>query len=468
MLFNSFEYFVLLIATVILYWALPNQGIRKAVLLVASMIFYLSWNAPFILLLLALCFLNWFCSLRESITGKPMFTHFAVITTLVVLGYFKYSNFILANLSAFAESIGVQMDAPKLSIILPLGISFYCFQLIAYTIDAREKKFPVERNPFDVFLFILYFPQLIAGPICHRNELMPQLNEKKSFLSKYIYEGLALMGIGLMLKVAFADGIAPFVDLVFANHSQYLPAQKLQAVVGYSIQILGDFWGYSTMAVGSARMFGIEIPINFDLPYASRSLQEFWRRWHITLSLWLRDYLYIRLGGSRLGEFNTYRNLLITMVLGGLWHGANWTFLVWGAIHGGVLAVERYLTSLQSSNLSPKSSGYFVSLMKWSYTMFVVVLAWVYFRAANVSDANQIIYSLFSVTSNFGSFAWDDPSLVLILCFVPVHVLLHFEIKKILAGQRERLACASLAVALIFLSIVFSDNDVQKFIYFEF
>lgn len=471
MLFNSFEYFLLLLCTVALYWLCPSQRVRKVVLFVASMIFYMSWNAPLVLLLWAVCLFNWYCATLEKTLHRSRYTYFAVFLTLAILAYFKYSQFILSNMEDLARLLHLPYTAPKLTILLPLGISFYSFQIIAYTLDAKENKFELEKNPLDVILFIMFFPQLIAGPICHRNELMPQLQKKQAFSWQAILDGLALLSIGLFLKVTFADGIAPFVDKVFASPKDFTSGSTLQAVLGYTVQILGDFWGYSTMAVGSARMFGISVPVNFNLPYAARSLQDFWRRWHITLSLWLRDYLYIPLGGSRYGEWFTYRNLMITMVLGGLWHGANWTFIIWGTIHGGVLAIERYIYSLlptHKSEIASTSRWQMKSVLQWLYTICVVIFAWIFFRAQNVHVAFDIIKTILSTPTQLFQFDRTDVSYILIFAFIPLHLLLHQQITKTLKSKRNHLFLASLSLILLYLSIIFSAEDVQKFIYFEF
>ena len=468
MLFNSLEYFLLLITAVVGYWISPNQNIRKAILFGASIIFYITWSAPFILLLFGVCLLNWLCSKYEEKYNRSAVYLFAVFSTLAVLAYFKYSQFLLNNLALLAQSLQIPYTAPKLHIILPLGISFYCFQIIAYTMDAKERKFKVDRNPLDVLLFIIYFPQLIAGPICHRNELMPQLNKKSPFSWQYISAGLALFAIGLFLKVTFADGIAPFVDKVFAHPENFTSGHTLQAVLGYTVQILGDFWGYSTMAVGSSLMFGIRIPTNFNLPYASKSLQEFWRRWHITLSLWLRDYLYIRVGGSRATSLLTYRNLMITMVLGGLWHGANWTFIVWGTIHGTVLSIERFINARIAPASNSQNTQWLISLFQWSYTFAVVVLAWVFFRATHINNALHILSQLGSSFRHILSFDKSDPSFLLILLFIPLHLFLNNQINSALSLKQKNMHLIGLSLLLLFLSIIFSADDVQKFIYFEF
>lgn len=296
---------------------------------------------------------------------------------------------------------------------------------------------------------------------------MPQLQKKIPFTWQTIFNGFTLVTIGLFLKVTFADGIAPFVDKIFDAPQSFSSGNTLQGVLGYTIQILGDFWGYSTMAVGSALMFGISVPINFNLPYSAKSLQDFWRRWHITLSLWLRDYLYIPLGGSRFTTWLTYRNLLITMLLGGLWHGANWTFVIWGGIHGGVLAIERFVTS-QLTFIPFAKTPKLKAFLQWSYTMAIVVVAWVFFRARNLSVAKDVLVTLASDSRHLLRFDHTDASFLLIFTFVPLHLMFHHQIHKTLSFTRHRMTLVSLSLLLLFLSIIFSAEDVQKFIYFEF
>lgn len=421
-------------------------------------------------LLWAVCLLHWYTALKQQNLKAPGPMMLAVSLTLFLLGLYKYADFFLRTASQVGGWFGASFVPPVLGLILPLGISFYSFQLIAYSVDARERKFPVERNPFDLFLFVMFFPHLIAGPICRPAQLIPQLKEKKSFSWDFVARGGAVLAVGLFLKVCFADGVSGFSDRVFANPDSYTPAQVFQGVLAYTIQILCDFWGYSTMAIGSAMMFGIKLPQNFNLPYSSTSLQDFWRRWHMTLSFWLRDYLYIRLGGSRSGELKTYRNLLITMVLGGLWHGSNWTFVIWGLIHGLALSAERGVSSVWSMMKWPTDFGrgrLAMSAVQWMYTMTVVVLAWIFFRATTFSGATAILRRL--THGGLGMVTMtSDPSRLLILAFIPLHLLLHREMMRNFTGQTSRIRAVSLAMLLAYLSAILASGETQKFIYFDF
>ncbi|MGB3298454.1 MAG: MBOAT family O-acyltransferase, partial [Phormidesmis sp.] len=321
MLFNSVDFFLLLAIALLLYWQSASLVWRQNCLLAASLIFYAYWFSPYLLLFLALSAAAYVGGLQIA-AGRRQALTFTVILLLAILGVFKYTQFSLNLFNGLTDSLAISTVLPTINIRVPLGISFICFQLVGYLVDVARRQVPAEKS-FRLFtLFIGFFPQLIAGPICRAEQLMPQLKTKQTFDSRRFASGVLLVAIGLVLKVAFADGLAPFVERVFSAES-YAEVPTVLAAVSFGVQIFCDFWGYSTMAVGAAQMFGIEVPINFYLPYFSTSLREFWRRWHITLSDWFRDYLYIPLGGSRWGELMTARNLLITMTLCGLWHGAS-------------------------------------------------------------------------------------------------------------------------------------------------
>ncbi len=431
MLFNSWQYVELLLATALLYWATQILVIRQGVLLLACLVFYAAWNPLFVPLLVGIVLFHWGVALwlnspvgKHSPIRKGVFVG-AIALSLAALAYFKYAYFFLDNLVAGANLLGLSFSPAAPDIILPLGISFYTFQVIAYTADVYRDRICAERNPLILILFIAFFPQLIAGPICRISELMPQLKSIQSFRLNNLINGLFILLAGFFLKSGIADGIAPYVNVIFENPSNYSGYDNLMGAIAFGIQIYGDFCGYSLMAVGSARLFGYQIPFNFNLPYIAHSLQNFWRRWHITLSNWLKDYLYIPLGGSRGGAVMTYRNLLLTMVLGGIWHGASWTFFFWGLLHGGALAAER-------------AWGKRPTFLPLSYlwTFGVVTLSWILFRASSVQAAWQQVGLV--VTPGAG---WFESSLggsfyELVLLFIPAQFVLHRYTAEVAVSDR--------------------------------
>lgn len=468
MLFNSVAYIVLLAGTVAAYWVLPTVRGRQVVLLIASLIFYISWIPIYALLLLSVVAFTYGAVLFSD-RGLALAAFIAVAVNLLALGIFKYAGFagqVMADI--FTPLIG-EMSFTTLHVILPLGISFYVFQLIAYIVDVKRGTIERERDPLIFTLFIVFFPQLIAGPICRGSELLPQLRRKQPFDDQRFFHGLLLLASGLFLKIAIADNISPFVDQVFAAPTESNSTDAILGVIGFGVVIFCDFWGYSTMAVGSALLFGIVVPMNFNLPYVARSLQEFWRRWHITLSNWLRDYLYKPLGGSRNGPVMTGRNLLIVMVLGGLWHGAAYTFLVWGAIHGLWLVIERVWRSrIQSIGLTRAWWWPAVGTVGgWAATMAVVFLAWTFFRAQNLEDAFTLIGRVFT----FDGLSVSDAArrmLPFLGLYLVLHIPLHFLHINHQAARLTDAARIILAFWLMLAAIILGSGETNEFIYFQF
>ena len=407
MLFNSFEFiFLFLPITLVLFFYLgkKRENVERQLpiiwLIIASLIFYGRWkplNLPLIVLSIAI---NYYLGygidryLDRPVVKKLLFIA-GITFNLGLISYFKYSSFILNNIN---HAIGTNFSLP--AIVLPLAISFFTFQQIAYLVDAYRG----ETKEYDLrkyMLFVCFFPQLIAGPIVHHKEVLPQF-EKASiykFSQRTLSIGLTVFIAGLFKKVIFADGIAKYSNLAFAAASKGIDltfSESWVGALGYSLQLYFDFSGYSDMALGAAYMFGIRLPLNFNSPYKAISIVDFWRRWHITLSHFLRDYLYIPLGGSRRGELRRYFNLLLTMILGGLWHGAGWTFIFWGGLHGIYLIINHLYRSLRlglGHNL--KEDGWLLRGMGWSATFLAVVISWVFFKANNFETATSILQSMF-------------------------------------------------------------------------
>lgn len=352
MLFNSIEYLIFLPIVFVLYWFVVNKNLKfqNILLLIASYVFYGWWDYRFLSLIVFSSFLDYFVGIKlfEAIDEKKrkLWLYVSLFSNLGLLGLFKYYNFFADSFAVAMQGIGWQVDDLTLNIILPVGISFYTFQTLSYSIDIYRRTLEPTKNIVSFFTYVSFFPQLVAGPIERASNLLPQIEAKRKFSRESFNEGILQIGIGLFRKVVIADNLAVYVDAVYANSELHNSSTLLLATVFYSFQIYYDFAGYSDIAIGTAKLFGFNFAPNFNFPYFSKSITEFWRRWHMSLSFWLRDYLYISLGGNRKGIKITYRNLLLTMLLGGLWHGSSWNFVIWGAIHGLFLSVEKYSFSL--------------------------------------------------------------------------------------------------------------------------
>ncbi len=404
MLFNSFTFiFAFLPAALAGYLIIGHWKREWAAgwLVAASLLFYAYWDPRYLPLLLLSAVTNFFAGLglakwsARSSHPRPLLLALSIGFNLALLGYFKYANFFVANLAA----AGLDLAVPK--IILPLGISFFTFTQIAFLVDAwrgeaREPKF------LHYLLFVTYFPHLIAGPILHHKEMMPQFARAESYRVNpdKLLSGLVIFIIGLFKKVVLADGIFVFAKPIFdaaAKGLHFLPQDAWSGALAYTFQLYFDFSGYCDMAIGASLMFGIALPLNFDSPYKSRSIIEFWRRWHMTLSRFLRDYLYIPLGGNRKGEARRYLNLFLTMLLGGLWHGAGWTFVIWGALHGIYLAIN-HAVSAARGRLAITIPAKLDAAVSWLVTFLAVVVAWVFFRADNAQSAFRILEGMGHLT----------------------------------------------------------------------
>ncbi len=407
MQFNSFGYLVFLPLVLSLYWVSPHT-LRKLVLLAASYFFYMSWLPVYGLLLLALTVANYGFGLL--IASKPEFRKmalaFAVLMNLGVLVYYKYLSFLAQSFLQAAHWLNPSFASPDLStssfnfaaIILPLGISFFVFEFVHYLVDVSKGKRAIS-NFLDFALFAAFFPSQIAGPIKRYEDFCAQLGSKKTFDGSLFYSGLALTVQGLFKKVAIADNLAVIVQQGFSSPLDLGTIDAWTAIVCFALQIYFDFSGYTDMGIGAARMLGFSLPANFNLPYLASSLSDFWRRWHISLSTWLRDYLFIPLGGSRHGRFRTHFNLVMTMLLGGLWHGAAWHYVIWGAFHGfSLVVVHEYARLSSRSKILTKFHAHPIGVGCSILLTFVAVLVgWVFFRADDMPMALQVLERMFCV-----------------------------------------------------------------------
>ena len=433
-----------------------------------SLFFYYKSSGLFFLMLIATSLLDWLLSwaiFRSKTRNRRLaLMWLSIVISLSILGYFKYANFFLWNWNAMVEG-----NFQPLDIILPVGISFYTFQSISYVVDVYKRKIVPTRSWFDYLFFLSFFPALVAGPIVRADYFLPQIKKNLPADSSMIWGGLWLIIVGILKKAVIADYIAQYNDLIFNDPELYTGVQTLMGVMGYTMQIYCDFSGYSDMAIGLALIMGFRLGTNFDSPYQSRNLTEFWRRWHISLSTWLRDYLYIPLGGNRKGVLRTYVNNFLTMLIGGLWHGAAWKFVFWGAMHGVGLAIHKACKPLLI-RIPDNSVTIFFS---WLLTFLYVSFLWVFFRAKDFSDSILIIRNIFRDFHwwQFPQFfearaVWCLMMLTLIVMhFVPQRWADTLQMKYAAAPWLVKLVVFILVVQLV---VEFMLAEVQPFIYFQF
>lgn len=465
MLFSSFVFAGLFLpVSLFCFWLAPTDRAKRAVLLGASLIYYSFWLPAYIFLLIALVGVAWACARIADRTTSVWPVVLAATILLGTLAFFKYSSFVNQILADIGIMGGAQQLFP--TVALPLGISFIVFQALGYVIDVHRREFSAEPRFEVVLLFKAFFPQLIAGPICRAHELIPQLRGTFRINAAMFFNGIAIFVIGLFLKNVFADGLGPLVDDLYAQPQARSRGDAWAAAIGFGMQIYADFWGYSTMAVGLAMLFGISIPVNFKLPYIATSIREFWRRWHITLSQWLRDYLYKPLGGSRHGMRRTMFALFVTMLLGGLWHGANYTFIVWGALHGTVLIGEHMFGS-RCTIVLERLPSVLRSWFGWFYTMLVVFVAWVFFRAASVSDALRLLHELVAGTSMPLSLQVRQIFALSAALFL-IQLPLEWGLGRLRTGTVDIGYALIFSFLLLLSAVVLSAPVAAPFIYFQF
>jgi alginate O-acetyltransferase complex protein AlgI len=400
MLFNSLEYAILLGTVFFVYWILAqHKALRLLLLLAASYLFYAWWSAYYLILVLFSSTVDFVVGQRlhasPTAAGRKRWLLVSLIINLTLLGTFKYFNFFVGSLEEALTHLGLPATHFQLNVVVPVGISFYTFESLSYIIDIYRRRIEPVVNPLEFFVFIAFFPHLVAGPIMRAADFLPQLHPAPSLTSEAGSRGFFLIAVGLAKKAIIADVLAVnLVDRIFETPARYTSAEILAGVYGYALQIYCDFSAYSDIAMGSALLFGLTLTQNFNVPYRAASLQDFWRRWHMTLSTWLRDYLYIPLGGSRGSTGLTYRNLLLTMLLGGLWHGAAWTFVVWGALHGAGLALDRAYHEWRGERAASRLWRVLMVFCTFHY----VCLGWIFFRASSFSNAWEVLSGLGQLT----------------------------------------------------------------------
>jgi len=474
MIFTSIEFVLFFLLVLLGVALLPTFRAEKRFLLIASYVFYMSWNVLCGGLLLFTSAVDYYVGRGLGVIEKPSQRKLLLVASLVanlgVLVFFKYSNFLISNAQAVLGWFGWHPSLATLHVILPAGISFFTFQSMSYTIDVYRRQLQPCKSLPDFLLFVSFFTHLIAGPIVRASKLLPQFAERPKRTAGDVETGLAYFLLGAVKKVVVSDQISPHVDLIFANPAAYDAPTLLLGALGYTVQIYCDFSGYSDMAYGCARILGYWLCENFRMPYSSTSVTEFWRRWHMALSTWLRDYLYIPLGGNKFGRLLTYRNLMITMLLGGLWHGASWNFVFWGGLHGSALAAHKFWGELGCGDWIERQPVVRIAWrpLSWLLTISVVVVGWIFFRAQSWTVACQYLGRIVTWSHNGTRFA--SPYILAALAGV---FLTHLIVPKDFDWSPDipKRPVAMRAIAygsLLLLLVCFGATDAAPFIYFQF
>ncbi|WP_310379824.1 MBOAT family O-acyltransferase [Flavobacterium sp.] len=476
MVFNSYTFIVFFIIMLFLHNLPFTWRVKKVNLLLASYIFYAAWNPPFILLL-------WLSTIVDFYVGRALYTQenqykkklllvLSLIGNLGMLVFFKYGTFLLENFVNLCNVIGFDYNPATPNIILPAGISFYTFTTLCYTIDMYKKRSEPVKSMLDFSLFVTFFPHLVAGPIVRPPQLVPQFETPRIASRKQMMDGLLLLSLGLFMKVVLADSmLSATADAVFDSAAILPTLDSWIGVLAFSGQIFLDFAGYSTCAIGVALCLGFVLPQNFNYPYAAIGFSDFWKRWHITLSSWLRDYLYIPLGGNRNGAVRTYFALMATMLLGGLWHGANWTFVVWGGLHGLYLWVEKFFRDRRTeTNDTLKQNNQWVGFFYALLTFMLINITWVFFRADSFGKSWLMLQSMFGIATD-GNPLLTTLAILKVAFVVPAIVLFHWFMRdtKVL-DVAHKMSWWSLGIvwSILILFLIWAQESGSSFIYFQF
>jgi alginate O-acetyltransferase complex protein AlgI len=474
MLFNSLTFIVFFAIVLLLHYAPFSWRIKKTNLLLASYLFYAAWNPPFVILLWISTVVDWHAARwiyhAKTIKKRRLFLTLSLATNLGILGYFKYGNFLLTNWQAFMLNFGLDYQVPQWSVILPVGISFYTFQTMAYSLDVYLKKAKPAKSLLDFSLFVTFFPQLVAGPIVRPSHLIPQFEKVHLATKRQFFWGMNLIILGLFQKVVIADALlAPSVELVYGADNVLSFWDAWLGTLAFSGQIFSDFAGYSTTAIGVALCLGFSLPTNFRFPYAAIGFSDFWRRWHISLSTWLRDYLYIPLGGNQKGSVRTYINLMITMLLGGLWHGASWNFVVWGGLHGSFLALERFCQKRWQMSIA--TQHVLIKLGCAFGTYALINITWVFFRAKDFTVSSTLIRSMFGFSGPNAATPLPTLYIVEVVAVMSLLLFAHWSMRNTsieAVYQKTPNWLITLALALMLFSIIIVQGAGNAFIYFQF
>ena len=477
MFFNSLHFAIFLPIIFIFYWFVfnKNKSWQNSLLIVASYYFYACWDWRFLFLLVFSTLLDYFSGIQieksKSVKESKFWFWLSVLINLGFLGVFKYYNFFAISFTELINGFGFQVNPLLIKVILPVGISFYTFHGLSYVIDIYYKRIKAETNFIDYSLFVSYFPLLVAGPIERATHLLPQVKVKREFNFEKAKEGVHQIIWGLVKKVAIADSCALYANGVFNNQEQMNSLSLLLGAIYFAFQIYCDFSGYSDIALGTSKLFGIDLLKNFNFPYFSRDIAEFWRRWHISLSTWFRDYLYIPLGGSRGGTWMKVRNTFIIFIVSGFWHGANWTFIVWGALNA-IYFLPLLLTNNNRNNLETVAKGKFLPNIKEFSSMLLTfgltVFAWIFFRAKSISEAILYIKNMFT-NLNFESQYLNNaryvPELLWLIGAFILFEWFHKYKTEPISGKYENIKLLFCILTILALGVF---SDYKEFIYFQF
>ena len=479
MIFTSIEFLIFLPIVFLLYWSLfsRNYRLQNGYLLISSYIFYGWWDWRFLFLIFCSTFVDYHASLmifnKKNKALKKLILFFSIFFNLGILGFFKYFNFFIDSWISLLKRTGFDItDNFTYSIILPVGISFYTFQTMSYTIDTYHNKLKPTRDFVSFASFVSFFPQLVAGPIERANNLLPQILKLRSFKYLQGIEGLRLILWGLFKKVVIADNLANHVNIIFNDHTSYNGGVLFLILIYFSFQIYCDFSGYSDIAIGTAKLFGLELMSNFKFPYFAKDLSQFWKRWHISLSTWFRDYVYVPLGGSKRGKIKSIRNLFIVFLISGMWHGANWTFIVWGFIHAifyiPIFLRKKYM--ITNKKKLEKSNSLFKNILRIGSTFIITTIAWTFFRSSNVYEAfSYLSYAIDNIAipnSNRGGIIFI---FILLLIEIGVHKNERDLFKYSWLKTKSWRRILRLLTYYIFAFFIFHFSKFEKpFIYFQF
>lgn len=465
MIFTSTLFLLFFLCVYIIYWSYNGKSYREWVIVIASLIFYATWSVPFLFHLLGILYIN-YLAIQSLFKKKSIFIlRTIVILDLINLGIFKYFYFFTDNFYAWTGWGFLDQKTFGFQIILPLAISFYTFQIIAFVVDVYRGKIIENCSLFRFVLFILFFPQLVAGPIMRHQDFFPILDKVK-IKPSYIYTGLYLLGLGIAKKILVADNIAALIDPVYRNPSEYDGNSLFWAAQGFTWQVYCDFSGYTDIARGCAFLLGFNIPVNFRAPFFGQNVQDLWRRWHVTLATWLRDYIYIPLGGSRTSEPRVYLNLITTFTLGGLWHGASWTYVVWGFWHGFWLVIDRLLEKIGVPKLPEKGFIWWFVRAFFVYSIFMIGA--VFFRAQSISDAWYVLYyGVQWITEPTKSILKSSLLLPFLVGGILLHTLEYFEKWPRFYFKYRKILISIFLILLVLLLSNYAGKS-QDFIYFQF
>ncbi len=478
MLFNSIDFAIFLPTVFLLYWLLlqKNLKLQNAFIVVASYVFYAWWDWRFLSLIIFSTFVDFWVGKKlvheNNLSRRKLLLWISILVNLSFLGFFKYYNFFLDNFINAFTFLGIPVSGRALNIILPVGISFYTFQTLSYSIDVYRKNLKPTTDFIAFAAFVSFFPQLVAGPIERATNLLPQFYKERKFNYFKAIDGLRQILWGLFKKIVIADNCAYYVNTIFENHQEYSGSTLAVGAVFFAFQIYGDFSGYSDIAIGTARLFGFNLKQNFAFPYFSRDIAEFWRRWHISLSTWFRDYLYIPLGGSRGSKGKQVRNVFIIFLVSGFWHGANWTFIVWGGLNA-LYFLPLLLTRINRSHLEivsvHKKWPSFKEIFQILTTFGITCLAWIFFRAENIEHAWSYLKGVFS--SSLFSIPQQRPSdlFLLILLFISIEWMGRKNLYALESfGIKWKRPLRIILYFALLISILWYSRSDQEFIYFQF